>query len=117
MRQHESQRPDDVRRDAPKHFALEQRLAHQPKLVIFEIAQAAVNQLARRARRRAGQIALFAKKHRPTAADGVAGDAAAIDAAADDGDVDGGASIGWRDSAQFPPPCSPMNWLDRHRFS
>src|SRR5271170_319412 len=88
MRQHESQRPDNMRGHAPERFALHERFAHQPKLVVFEVAQAAVDQLARRARRRAGKVALFAKKHRPATAGGVAGDAATVDPAADDGDVE-----------------------------
>ena len=38
VRQHESERTDDVGGDLPKDFALDQCLAHQAKLVIFEIA-------------------------------------------------------------------------------
>ena len=44
--QHETQWPDDMRRDSEQHLALDQCLAHQPELVIFEIAQAAVHELA-----------------------------------------------------------------------
>ena len=44
MRQHETHRPDDVRRVAPQHFALHQRFAYEPELVIFEIAQAAMDE-------------------------------------------------------------------------
>ncbi len=47
MRQHEAQRPDDVRRRTQQHLALDQRLADQPELVVFEIAQAAMDQLGR----------------------------------------------------------------------
>ena len=44
MRQHKAQRPDDVRRHVQQHFALGQRFPHQAELVLFELAQAAVNQ-------------------------------------------------------------------------
>src|SRR6185312_8365969 len=47
VRQHESERADDVGRDVPEDFPLDQRLAHQTKLVIFEIAQAAMHELGR----------------------------------------------------------------------
>ncbi len=43
--QHEAQRPDDVRGDAPQHLALHQRLAHEAELAVFEEAQPAVDQL------------------------------------------------------------------------
>src|SRR6266566_1625764 len=36
VRQHETKRPDDMRRDLPEDFALDQRLANQPKLVILQ---------------------------------------------------------------------------------
>ena len=45
--QYEAQRPDDVRRDPPQHLALAQRLAHQTEIVVFEIAQAAMNKPGR----------------------------------------------------------------------
>src|SRR5438105_10065550 len=45
--QHETKRADNVRRDLPKDFALDQRLANQPKLVIFEITQSAMHELGR----------------------------------------------------------------------
>jgi hypothetical protein len=45
VRQHELQRRDDMRRGAQQHFALGQRLGHQPEFVVLEIAQAAVDQL------------------------------------------------------------------------
>ena len=100
VRQHEAHRPDDVRRRAQQHLALDQRLAHQPELVIFEIAQAAMDQLA--AARR-GALA----RDRPSrtaatdeAAPGrVARDAGAVDAAADD-------ERGRRLPAAIQPCCS-----------
>ena len=45
MREDESQGLDDVRRGAEQDFALQQRFAHEPKLIIFQIAQTAVNEL------------------------------------------------------------------------
>ena len=61
VRQHEAHRPDDVRRDPPQNLALDQRLANQPEFVIFEITQAAVNELGRPRRGAAGQIIHLAK--------------------------------------------------------
>ena len=43
--QDKTQRPDDVRRDPPQHFALSQRFMHQAEFQVFEVAQAAVNKL------------------------------------------------------------------------
>ena len=48
-----------------------------------------MNQLARSAGSRGGEIAFFAKIDRPTASRGVSGDSAAVNPAADDGDVEG----------------------------
>jgi hypothetical protein len=45
MRQHEAQRPDDMRRYAPQHLALLQSLAHQTEFVMLQIAQPAMHQL------------------------------------------------------------------------
>ena len=47
VRQHEAQRPDDVRGDGPQPLALGQRFTDQRKFVMFKIAQAAVDQLGR----------------------------------------------------------------------
>lgn len=43
MRQHQPQRPDDVRGDAPQHLALDQGLADEAKLMVLEIAQTTVD--------------------------------------------------------------------------
>ena len=67
-----------------QHLALEQRLAHQPELVIFEIAQAAMDQLGGGRRGAAGEVVLLAQADRQAAPGRVARDAAAVDAAADD---------------------------------
>ena len=88
VRQNETQRTDDVGRDLPEDFALDQRLADQAKLVIFEIAQAAMHELGRPGRRPARQVIHFTKENRIAPARRIARDAAAIDAASDDGEVE-----------------------------
>ena len=85
--QHEAHRPDDVRRIAPQHLALHQRFTHQPELVIFQIAQSAVDQLGGKRRGAAGKVVHLGEKNRIAPPDSVAGNAAAVDAAADDEDV------------------------------
>ena len=88
VRQDEAHRPDDVRRRPQQHLALDQRLADQPELVIFEVAQAAMDQLAAARRGALGEVVLLAQQHLEAAAGGVAGDAGAVDAAADDDEVE-----------------------------
>ncbi|MCY1186581.1 hypothetical protein D9M73_274670 [compost metagenome] len=46
VRQDETQRLDDVRRLGQQHFALGQGFAYQAEFVVFQIAQAAVDQFA-----------------------------------------------------------------------
>jgi hypothetical protein len=87
VRQNETKGADDVGRDLPEDFALDQRLANQPELIVFQIAQAAMHELRRPGRRPARQIIHFTKKNRIASARGIAGDAAAIDAASDDSEV------------------------------
>src|SRR5205807_5966990 len=84
----ETQRPDDMRRDLPKDFALDQRLADQPELIIFEIAQPAMHQLGRPGRRPARQVIHFTQENGIAPAHRIARDAAAVDAASDDGEVE-----------------------------
>ena len=88
MRQNETQGPDDVGRDLPEDFALDQRLADQAELVIFEIAQAAMHELGRPGRRPARQVVHFTQEYGIAPAGRIARDAAAIDAASDDGEVE-----------------------------
>ncbi len=88
VRQHEAHGPDDVGRGAQQHLALDQRLAHQAELVIFEVAQPAVHELARAGGRALGEVALLAEQHREAPPRRVARDAGAVDAAADDREVD-----------------------------
>jgi len=75
MRQDEAHRPNDMRCCAQQNLALDERFAHQTELVIFEIAQAAVNELAGSRRRPFGEISLLAHDYRETAARGIPGDA------------------------------------------
>jgi hypothetical protein len=89
MGQHETEGPDDVRGGVQQHLAFGQRLADQPELVIFQIAQAPVYQLGRGRRRGAAEVPLLAQEHRQPAARRIARDAAAIDATADHGKVVG----------------------------
>src|SRR5437763_13470580 len=87
MRQNETKGADDVRGDLPEDFALDQGLADQAKLVIFEIAQPAMHQLGRPGRRPARQVIHFTEENGISPARRIARDAAAIDAASDDGEV------------------------------
>ena len=84
MRQHERERLDDVRRVLEQRLALVQRLRHQAEFVVFEVPQAAVDQLGAPGRRVRGEIVLFRQQHRHAAARGVPRDARAIDPPADD---------------------------------
>ena len=86
--QNETQRPDDVRGDGPQHLSLAKRFPDKAKFIIFQIAQAAMDELRRPRRRTGGEVALLAKNHRPAAACRVARDPAAVDAPANDGDVE-----------------------------
>ena len=84
VREHEFQRPDDVRRGGEEKLALGQRLLHESKLVEFEIAQTAVNELGGRRRRAAREIVLLDETNRETPPRRVARNSAAIDPAAND---------------------------------
>src|SRR5580692_6985559 len=88
VRQHESKRANDVRGDLPEDFALDQRLADQPELVIFQITQAAMHEFRRPGRRTAGQIVHFTQENRVTAPSRVARDTTTVDAAPNDCEVE-----------------------------
>ena len=88
VRQHEAHRPGDVRGHAQQHLALDQRLAHQPEFVIFQIAQPAMDQLGAGRGGGAGKVLLLAQEDGKRRAGGITGNAAAIHAAADDGDIE-----------------------------
>jgi hypothetical protein len=85
--QDETHRPDDVRRHRPENFTLHQRFAHQTKLVVLQIAQAAVNELRRAGRRTRGKIVHLGERNGITATDGVTRDSAAVDAATDNKNI------------------------------
>jgi hypothetical protein len=87
LRHQEAQRADDVRRALEQHFALGQRLAHEAEMVLLQIAQAAMDQLAGRGRRVLGQVVLFAQDDGQAAPGRVARDPGAVDAATHDEDV------------------------------
>ncbi|MCY1398690.1 hypothetical protein D9M71_137260 [compost metagenome] len=87
VRQDEAHRPDDVRRLVQQDFALGEGFAHQAQFAVFQIAQAAVDQLAAGGRGMAGEVVLFAKEHGKPAPGGIRRDAHAVDAAADHGEV------------------------------
>jgi hypothetical protein len=77
-----------MRRRAEQDLALDQRLADEAKLVIFEIAQAAVNELARAGRGSLREIVLLAEQHREAAPHGVACNAGSVDAATNDNQIE-----------------------------
>src|SRR5436190_23879591 len=88
MRQDDAHRPDDVRCRFEQYFAFGQGFADEAELVIFEIAQAAVNILAGARARALREIALFAEDHPQSASSRIACDPRAVDAAADDQKID-----------------------------
>ena len=77
-----------MRAIAEQALALDQRLAHQAKFEMLEIAQSAMNQLGAGGGGCRGEIVLFDEHHLEAAADGIARDADAIDATADDEQID-----------------------------
>ncbi|MNO76254.1 hypothetical protein D3C76_673250 [compost metagenome] len=87
VRQDEAQRADDMRRLAQQDLTLGEGLAHQAEFAVFQIAQAAVDQLAAGGGGMAGKVVLFAKEHGQPAPGSIRRDADAIDATADHGDV------------------------------
>jgi hypothetical protein len=60
MRQHETQRTDDVRRGTPQHFPLDQRFAHEAEFIILKIPQAAMDQFSGTRARSLPKIVLLA---------------------------------------------------------
>src|SRR3546814_11067895 len=77
-----------MRRNAIQRATLMQRVADQAKFVILEIAQAAVDQLARRRRRATAPVTLLDQRHRQTAAGRVIRGPCAIDTATDDQQIE-----------------------------
>src|SRR5581483_10426284 len=98
VREDEPQGPNDMGGGSEQNLALDERLAHQAKLVIFKVAQAAVDELGRSRGGGAGKVAHFRQKDLQPAALRVTGNAASVDAAADDSKVIG--SLGRHKSPQ-----------------
>jgi hypothetical protein len=72
-----------MRREPEQFLALGERLSHQRKIVMFEIAKPAMDQFGRGGRGRAAEVALLHQEHCEPPARRVAGDAAAVYSAAD----------------------------------
>ena len=69
-----------VRRERGVDLALEQRLAHQPEVEVLQVAQAAVDELARARRGAGGEVGPLHQRDRVAARGGVERDAGAGDA-------------------------------------
>ncbi len=82
------QRMHEVRRERDHQLALEQRLAHEPKVEVLQVAQPAVNELARAARCTRGEVRALQQRDAVAARGRVERDARAGDAAADDDHVE-----------------------------
>ena len=78
---------DDVARAAQQDFPLAQRVPHQAEGVVLEIAKPAVDHLARRRGRAAGEVVLLGQQDREAAPGGIARHHRAVDAATDDEDI------------------------------
>src|SRR6202790_5345222 len=87
VRQDELYRRDDMRRCAKKHFALGKRLGDEPKFVVLEIAQTAVDQLGAPRRRMRGKIVFFDQQCLEAATRRIARNTRAVDAATDNGEI------------------------------
>ena len=83
VRQHERQRFDKMRRRLQQNFALGKRLGDESEFVIFEIAQAPVDQFRAPRRRVLSKIVALDQQHGQATTRGVARNAGAVDAAAD----------------------------------
>ena len=77
-----------MRRQLDHQAALEQRLADQPEVEVLQVAQAAVDELARAAGGAGGEVVALQQGHAVAAAGRVECDARAGDPAPDDGDVE-----------------------------
>ena len=81
---HEPQRTDDVGRVPQQDRALGERFRDVPKLVVLEVAQAAMDQLRAGRGGVAGEVVPLAEQHAQPASGGVARDPDAVDPATDD---------------------------------
>ena len=112
VRQHETQRANDVRGGPQQHLPLGQRLPHKAECVVFQIAQPAMDQLRRRRRGAARQVALLQQQNREPPPGGVPGNAGSVHAAADYGEVEyltPDAIHSWANSPDLPPAL----WVSR----
>ena len=89
VRQHEAQRPRQMRCGGEHHLALLQRFPHQAEVVVFEVAQSAVDQLGAGRGRVRRQVVLLAEHRAQAASRRISRDTCAIDTAADDEHVAG----------------------------
>src|SRR5262245_12183576 len=115
MGQDEGQRPDDMRRHLQQHFALDQRFAHQAELVVFQVAQPAMDQLGAGGGGGAGEVRLLGKHDLEPSARGVTGDAGAIDAAAHHEQIDQSGRVRLEQTScppRYPPVLLEMSGAD-----
>ncbi len=82
------QRLNVMRRIAQQTVAFQQRLAHQTKLAVFQVAQAAMHHVRGRRAGAGAEIALVHQQHAQTLQRQLAKDGDAVHARADDQDVD-----------------------------
>ncbi len=87
-REDELLRPHQVRREALQALALAHRLEHQAHVTLLEVAEPAVDQLRRPARRAGREVAALYERHSEPAHGRVARYAGAVDAAAHYEDVE-----------------------------
>ena len=87
MRQTKTHGTGDVGSHAEQDLPLRQRLFHQPEFVMFEVAQAAVDQLAGVGRGGRGEIARLEQRHLQPPPRRICRDADPVDAAADDDQI------------------------------
>ncbi len=85
---HQRQRAHQMRGERHHQLALQQRLAHEPEVEVLQIAQAAVDELARAAGGPRGVVGALEQRDAVAARGRVEGHAGAGDAAADDDDVE-----------------------------
>jgi len=87
MRQYETLRPDNMRRQSVKDLALAQGLAHQPEMKILQITQAAMHKLGGRRGRAGAQIFGLQQNNLKAAPGGIPGNAGPCYAAADNANI------------------------------
>ena len=76
-----------MRRHIQQHFTLDQRLANQQKLVVFQIAQPAVDEFCRPGGRARSQVIHFRQANGIATAGSIARDTASVNPAANDEDI------------------------------